>query len=68
MGEVDGSSCRFYRIYAALIYLKAYPNRIRGVIVDSPFSSLRNLIKELASAKTGLPEFIFQAVLPFVDK
>jgi pimeloyl-ACP methyl ester carboxylesterase len=30
---------------AALIYLCDYPGKVKGVVIDSPFSTLRNLIK-----------------------
>jgi hypothetical protein len=40
---------------------------VRSCIYDSPFRSLKRLIKELASEKTGLPQFIFSAIIPMID-
>jgi hypothetical protein len=40
---------------------------IRSCIYDSPFRSLKKLIKELASEKTGLPQFIFRPLIPIID-
>lgn len=40
---------------------------LRGCIYDSPFRSLKRLIKELASEKTGLPQFFFAPFIPLVN-
>ena len=49
----------------ALMYCSENP-KIACAIYDSPFSSLVKLARELASNKTGLPDFIINFALSFI--
>ncbi len=51
----------------ALKYTHKTPEKVAGLILDSPFKDLRKLIKELASDRTGLPKFIFEPVISYID-
>ena len=54
---------------AALLYLSRNPTAtpVKGCIYDSPFASLRKLVKELARQKTGIPEVFFEMFMEVLD-
>lgn len=41
--------------------------RVTSCVIDSPFSHLEQLIKEIASKKSSLPQFIFQPILKIIE-
>lgn len=45
---------------ASLMYMKKYKNDplIQSLILDSPFSSLREIMLTFANKKSSLPEFL----------
>lgn len=52
----------------ALLFASKYNGKsLKACIYDSPFSSLKKLIKEIASNRTGLPQFMFKPLMPMVD-
>lgn len=52
----------------ALLFASRYNgDRLKACIYDSPFASLKKLIKEIASNRTGLPKFVFKPVMTMVD-
>lgn len=62
MGAVTG-------IYYLLTKYKEDSSKIRvaSCIIDSPFCHLEQLIKEIASRKSSLPQFIFQPILNIIE-
>ncbi len=52
---------------AALIYSANAHSIVSGLVLDSPFKDLKKLIKESASIKTGMPKFMFEPLMYFVD-
>lgn len=52
---------------AALMYAEKDLS-IGGMVLDSPFSDLKLLVKELAINKTGVPSLLVSAALKFVKK
>ena len=46
-----------------LIYASMEPFRISRMVLDSPFSNFKQLVKEIVNSKTGLPDFLFGSVL-----
>lgn len=55
---------------ASIIYLaqSSQKTNIKGLILDSPFKNLRQLIKEIAAERTGLPKLFFEPVMYFVNE
>lgn len=51
----------------ALIYAAQAHSAIKGLVLDSPFQDLRELIKESGSRHTGLPTFCFHPCLHCID-
>lgn len=52
----------------ALLFASKYTgNSLKACIYDSPFSSLKKLVKEIASNRTGLPKFVFKPLMTMVD-
>ena len=51
----------------ALIYANRQPERVEGLILDSPFKDLRKLIKELGSERTCLPKCFFEPLMAFIS-
>ena len=47
--------------------MSEHPYRIQGAVFDSPFASLTKLVGELASSKSGLPEFVFGPLIEYVS-
>ena len=39
----------------AVIYASRYPQNVKRMVLDSPFSNFKQLLKEIVSNKTGLP-------------
>ena len=60
----------------ALYYLtKQYPIShqqlsisIKAVVLDSPFASLHQLMKDIATNKTSLPEFVFAPIVKAIGE
>lgn len=52
---------------AAIMYANAFPERVKCLILDSPYKDLRKLLAEIGSEKTGLPKLIFEPLLALVD-
>ena len=52
---------------AALIYASQAHREVRGLVMDSPFSDLEQLITESGERQTGLPRWCFQPCIPCID-
>ena len=52
---------------AALYYCSKDPS-IAGLVLDSPFGSLKKLVKHLVSSNTKIPKFIVRGALKMVRK
>lgn len=52
----------------AITYASLEPHRISKMILDSPFSSFRQLVKEVVNTKTGLPDFLFSSILEQIEE
>lgn len=39
----------------AVLYCAKYPRNVRRMVLDSPFSDFRQLVKEIVNSRTGLP-------------
>ena len=39
----------------AVLYSARYSRNVRKMVLDSPFCSFRQLVKEIVNARTGLP-------------
>ena len=53
----------------ALLYtIKNRTNNIKGLILDSPYSNLRNLAIELAQNSIKLPKFMISPIIDNIDK
>ena len=52
----------------AITYASLEPFRISKMILDSPFSSFRQLVKEVVNTKTGLPDFLFASILDKIEE
>lgn len=51
----------------AITYASLEPFRISKMILDSPFASFRQLVKEVINTKTGLPDFLFTSILDKIE-
>lgn len=47
----------------AVLYCARNWKNVRKMVLDSPFCSFRQLVKEIVNSRTGLPEFLFGTVL-----
>ncbi len=52
----------------AVLYSARYPRNVRKIVLDSPFCSFRQLVKEIVNSRTGLPEFLFGAILTKIEE
>ena len=50
----------------ALLYTSKHDNRIAGLILDSPFSNLKELAYELIQKKTNLPGFVTGIIFSYL--
>jgi len=64
MGAVTGN----WKCNLALLYCSKDNRQPTACIYDSPFSSLEQLIHEVATNKTGIPEFLVGPLLSAVEK
>ena len=51
----------------AIIYASKFPNNVRKMVLDSPFSNFKQLVKEIVNSRTGLPEFLYGSVLSKIE-
>jgi pimeloyl-ACP methyl ester carboxylesterase len=47
----------------AVLYCAQYPKNVSRMVLDSPFCNFRQLVREIVSNRTGLPEFLFGVML-----
>ncbi len=47
----------------ALMYASMEPFRVSKIVLDSPFSNFRQLVKEIVNTRTGLPDFLFGSII-----
>lgn len=47
----------------AIMYASMEPFRVSRMVLDSPFSNFRQLVKEIVNARTGLPDFLFGSII-----
>lgn len=52
----------------AVLYASRYWRNVRKMVLDSPFCSFRQLVKEIVNARTGLPEFLYGTVLDRIEQ
>ena len=51
----------------ALLYTGRYDRKISGMVLDSPFSSLRRLALEHIAEKSGMPDFMNSSVYSYIQ-
>ncbi len=47
----------------AIMYVHKYPNNISGMILDSPFQKLEDVVNRIAKKQVSLPDIFIQPVL-----
>jgi pimeloyl-ACP methyl ester carboxylesterase len=52
----------------AIIYASLEPQRVSKMVLDSPFSNFRQLVKEIVNSKTGLPDFLFGSIIDKIEE
>lgn len=52
----------------AIMFAEMYSYEVSGLILDSPFRNLSNVVNRIAIRHTGLPEFVLKPVLYMVKK
>lgn len=52
----------------AVLYCAKYWRNVRKMVLDSPFCSFRQLVKEIVNSRTGLPEFLFGTILDQIEQ
>lgn len=65
MGAVTGN---YLYSYSALMYCSKALRQPKACVYDSPFSSLEQLIHEVAATKTGLPDFFINPLISAVER
>ena len=51
----------------AMLYASKNPFNIKKMVLDSPFSNFKKLVKEIVNSRTGLPEFLYGSVLTKIE-
>ena len=68
VGALDGSSNKYHNLNLVILYLSQTKqiDTISSCVLDSPYSSLWNVVREFGKTKTKIPEFILEHIMEYI--